>query len=690
MTEASESSVAETQSTRTVLSSGLAEFLIEFSITLNKHTMYPTGHPALTPAVQRLHTRLHHLLESRPALSLGVAAKQLIIEGVATNPKNGVLCDLAARLHDHNFGALEFDRGIESHELVSLFRLLMTDPEADDGPFIQDLTKKFTPSRHVTVFPIRYENLELIGADDSETAEEAAARTRAAQLWVGLAHAAMDLDAVENAEPDIAPEAVADAISSHTGGTAYDDVVVGYMLKIAEELRTGETHDQAVLRKRMAALIEGLDERALQRLLTMGGDRAQRRQFLQSASEGMEVDAVIDLVTTANKFEGENVSRSLLRMLKKLAQHSTQGGRERRMLAESSVREQVNQLIEGWSLDDPAPSEYAEALEKMTAATSFVAVAPKAFHVAEADRLFQMALEIDEIGPAVLASVDHLFLSEHAAWMLRGLGAADAPNVVGALREHLSGPEKVTEFLQVERVDTETLALLTSLIGEAAVEPMVNVLKETENQHKRRTIIDHLIALGPMVGPPAVAALADQRWQVKRNMLHILAGLEQRPDFDASAYVSHPRAQVRLEALRIMFDTAEQRNTALRNALTDEDDRIVRLGLQAAIQSCPQTAAPLIGNKLGPTCPEELRLLAVRALGTCGGHLAVRMLLNLAAPRRRLFLGWRTPRKTRAYIAALTALQGHRDDLKVTHALDVAARSRDPEIARAGRGGGNP
>ncbi len=689
MTDSQHGPVTTEAPLRTFLATELAEFLIEFSITLNKHAMYPAEHPALGPALERVHGRLSFLLDKRPALSLGVAAKQLIIEGVATDPKNGVLRDLAGRLHNHNLGALEFNRGVESHELRNLYRLLMRDPDEVDGAFIQDLTKKLQPSRNVTLYPVRYENLELVGEEGEETAEEAAARTRAAQLWVGLAQAAMEIDPNTDADANTDPEAVAEAISSHPGGTAYDDVVVGYMLKIAEELRGAQSHDQAVLRKRMAALVQGLDEKALGRLLTMGGDHAQRRQFLQAANAGMEVDAVIDLVATANKAEGEDVSRSLLRMLKKLAQQATQGGPERRLLAESSVREQVKQLIEGWSLDDPAPSEYADALEKMTSATSFVTVSPNAVHMAEPDRLFQMALEIDEVGDAVMLSVDRLLRSSEAAWMLRGLGAADAPTAVNAIRAHLSQPYQIIDFLQAERVDPDALTPLIDQIGIAAAEPLFEILKDTEQQHVRRLILDHVVTLGSEVGPYAVAGLADSRWQVKRNMLHILGRLTERPaDFDPTEFTKHHHPSVRLEAFKIMFSDPSKRDVALRGALSDDDEKIIRLGLQAAIKSSPSTAAPLIGTKLKQTFPEDIRLLAVRALGVCGGQLAVRLLLNEAAPRRRVFFGWRTPRKSRHLIAALVALQNHRDDLKVSHALEIAARSRDPEIALAGRGGG--
>ena len=77
------------------LSRDLADFLIELSIALHKHAMYPEGHPSLAPAAAGLTRRAALLLEDRATISLGVARNQLVIEGVATDPKHPVLRELA-------------------------------------------------------------------------------------------------------------------------------------------------------------------------------------------------------------------------------------------------------------------------------------------------------------------------------------------------------------------------------------------------------------------------------------------------------------------------------------------------------------------------------------------------------------------------------------------------------------------
>ncbi|HEX9310703.1 MAG TPA: hypothetical protein VF887_07810, partial [Gemmatimonadaceae bacterium] len=95
------------------LSRELGDFLVELSITLNKHAIYPHGHPLLDVAVDGVANRLAMLfVGDRDSLSIGVARRQLIIEGVATDPLNPVLKELAQRLHEHHVGAVKLVRGI--------------------------------------------------------------------------------------------------------------------------------------------------------------------------------------------------------------------------------------------------------------------------------------------------------------------------------------------------------------------------------------------------------------------------------------------------------------------------------------------------------------------------------------------------------------------------------------------------
>ena len=95
---------------------------------------------------------------------------------------------------------------------------------------------------NVKLFPLTYDRLELL--DDEEIADGEPARGmrsgHAAQLWVGLARAAIAADlAAQPEQSAMEPELVAHAIDEHDREQAYDQVIVGYLLQIAREVTPG-------------------------------------------------------------------------------------------------------------------------------------------------------------------------------------------------------------------------------------------------------------------------------------------------------------------------------------------------------------------------------------------------------------------------------------------------------------------
>src|SRR5688572_2302473 len=185
------------------LSRELADFLIELSIALHKHTMYPEVHPSLEPAVVAVVRRAEHLFESRSTLALGVARTQLVIEGVATDAKNPLLADLAGRLHRHHLGAVTFHRGLRRNEVAELMRTLAVEAERTGEPIGLGPPEHLRAWEHIRLHPVTYERLELMHEDPPVDDPAAKGRgLRGAQLGVGLARAALTADAIaEDAPP---------------------------------------------------------------------------------------------------------------------------------------------------------------------------------------------------------------------------------------------------------------------------------------------------------------------------------------------------------------------------------------------------------------------------------------------------------------------------------------------------------
>ena len=274
---------------------------------MHKHAIYPAGHPLLDGAVDTVgsHTARRCSPNTR-CLSIGVARRQLVIEGVATDPNHPVLKELAHRFHRHHLGAVKFERGVERAELADFLATLAVDAGRNGVAIGLDPDSLPTRWKRIHAFPLTYDRLELLDSEKTDTVEGQIAAGRAAQLWVGLATAALAAEAVHGGEMDggtpLEPMAVAKAIDEHAHERAYDQVIVGYMLQIANELTAAQLSasgagqgsggalslESAALQARMSKMLGALKPETLARLLNMGGDVAQRRKFLLEATEGNE------------------------------------------------------------------------------------------------------------------------------------------------------------------------------------------------------------------------------------------------------------------------------------------------------------------------------------------------------------------------------------------------------------------
>src|SRR5438046_266600 len=153
----------------------------------------------------------------------------------------------------------------------------------------------------------------------------------------------------------------------------------------------------------------------------MGGDFAQRRQFVSDAADGMAVDAVLDILKAAAETSHATISHSLVRLLSKLAVHAEVGAAPVRPQADAALREQVQQLLAGWTLSDPNPGAYGAALQRMAQAAPAGAPPRTDHHLTEPDRLVAMALEIGTMGPRLPAAVDRVVAEGRLAQLLDAL-----------------------------------------------------------------------------------------------------------------------------------------------------------------------------------------------------------------------------------------------------------------------------
>ena len=677
------------------LSRNLSDFLIEFSIGMQKYAIYPKGHPMLGTTSVDLKRRLETLLRDRPSLSLGVARNQLIIEGVATDEANPVLRELAARLHRHHLGAVKFSQGITDTELNDMLATVAVDAGRLPRPLGLEGPEVLTQWPHTRLYPMTFAQLQLIEEgpsgprENDDQMKSTGAGSRSAQLWIGLARAAlinelgstMDSEAAESTDP----ATVAKAIEEHKRDEAYDQVVVGYLLQIAEEMKAKGGRDAAALTKRVSQLVSTLSPEALRRLLQMGGDVRQRRKFVADAAQGMAVEAVVDLVQVAAETSGQNISHSMVRMLSKMAVHADTGTTERRTQADGALREQVAQLIAGWALDDPNPDGYRLALEKMAHAAPTFRSTEHTFPV-EPERLLTMGFEIETLGDQVFRSVDALAARDDLTPLVEIVDGAPAEWMRDAVWRHVATPQRLRLQLALDPPPTAMLQRLVARMGAAAVEALLDALDESEDERAQERIVELLASVGPAAGPLTLQRLPGMRWAHVRLLIALLGKQQEWPGgYSAALFVNHPDPQVRREALRQQLRAPETRDDAIVRALADASDSTLRLGLGAAMTSCPRDAAAILRVRADDaTLSPDLRALGIRALASykapeTPAWLAERV-VRVGRVLRRPGLAPKSPE----LLAAIEGLATHwREDKAANEALALAAASGDPEIQGA-------
>src|SRR5467141_4521899 len=542
---------AMTAPEKAALSRELADFLIELSIALHKHSMYPEGHPSLAPAAPGVTRRAEHLFESRATLALGVARQQLVIEGVATDPKNPLLSELAGRLHRHHLGAVTFHRGLRVPEVVDVLKTLAAEAERTGQPLGLGAPEQLRAWDHVRLHPITYERLELLQEDDQPGAlDDKGAKERGlrgAQLWVGLARAALSADALASDDgPPPAPEAsmIAKAIDEHPKSAAYDQVIVGYLLQIADELKHTGGAEAAALRRRTSKLVGALQPGTLRRLIEMGGDNAQRTKFAIDATHGLAVDAVLEIVRAMADASHKTVSEPLVRMLSKLAQHAEQGTAEARPQADEALRDQVRDLLQGWTLDDPNPDAYGQALHRMAAASTPAQQRSEVSQTAEPLRILQTAVEAGVLGFAAWRAVERI-LAENQLGPLVQLLESSPNGSVDPLWTRITAPDVIRQLAGTEPPDFPTLDHVLPRLAVTGFEPLLDVLGTSESRTTRRGLLDRLSRAPRELGPVIATRLTREiPWYVTRNLLLVLDGLPALPaGFSTAGFAAHEDAR---------------------------------------------------------------------------------------------------------------------------------------------------
>jgi len=660
---------------RTALSPEASHFLVQLSIALAKIATYPAGHPSLESAVQSLTLRLDHLLTERQTIGIGVAKDRLVMEGGTTDSSNALLRGLAEALHRHQIGAVTFSHGVSPVEVSSFLSALSREVRGE-APIGSLDAADLARWPNIGLLPVALDELEL--------AEGQARSSRLEQLWLSMAAATLQRGPHELGHERVGSGDLAQAIRVNAHDASYDRVIADYMRRVSRELaELGNAGSTVALQ--MGDLLSSVDTATMSMLLELGSDTSARLDMVRDMARVLPAKAVVSLTKAAADASKRTISESLLRLFSKLAANVEDDAGPVSAASDSALRDAIAQLSEGWTLADPNPEQYRGLLVELARPSRNGRSLSESEPWIDAIRIVHVALDTSSVGPAVWRCLNRLIDFGRLEEVVDALDRAEADDVAGRIREYLATPATVRKVLSGHQSRKAVDRLLDWTRLESA-QALLDSLETADSRATRRQIIDRLKDFGQPLGPMLVDRLERGPWYVQRNMLYLLAEIDWiPPDFAPDRWLELEDDRVRHEAIRVALRVKGWRTQAITTGLDDDNPRILRLVLAAALEDCP----PGIGTALidladDPAIDRNVRLQAIRVLGMVRTSESRDWLIRRITGRRRWWRWWSMAPKSPEVITAITTLR----DLWagqpiVERTLKRVLRNPDPEIRAA-------
>jgi hypothetical protein len=717
--------------------------LIRMGVALTRRRSYGSTHPMVVQAEQALDAALQQGLAAGATLSLGVAHRQLLVDGEPLEDGGLIAEDLAERLHRRGVGALTIQRGVTLEGVQALLGWLA---QRDDA----DLALPRIPA--VTVGRVAYDRLAL--------RDEASVQAEIDDVWRALASAALeDADEVRAAhgaagrssdggtggtggdgdgtvatsEP---PESVADAIRARAGQRGYVERLGVVLGSLATRVAKAPPGVRDVIGGWLQQVIARLDASTIVTIVTSVGDQRSQRALVASVVDVLPLSAVVEWLDVASRANRQELSHHLLRLLSKLAAHA--GRPAGRGWSPDAFRTAARDLVVDWELGDPNPGQHAALLDHI-ARLNFPAVplaaaredsgewramteAELTGNVGEAMRLVQMACELGVAGADALACVDMLMAAGRSRELLACLTHAAASEGARQLRARVLSPSGLNAALKCEPFDAEAARQLLAATDSALAPALLEALEAATSRTARRLIYDRLRSEGPALLPLLHQQLAtNPPWYFARNLLALWRDIATLADGAANlspalesastsapdaahtealrtiaGYQGHAQEQVRLEALRVLTLEPLACDAAISRALRDDNARVVSTAIDAILTrlgAAPETtlsrevardvALRLMALVDDPHTEESTRARAVRALATSPVPTVRGWLLQLVSHRSRLLGRIKLAPSRPTTEAALDLLaEQYAQDADVQRVLSLTGRASASARAR--------
>lgn len=656
------------------------ELLQELALAVHKRGIYPASHPMLHGSMDALTRCFQSVLSNRSQLSLGVSRHRLVVDGVATDENNALLADFAERLYEHELGVVTFLANVQRTTIDEFIGAVSASPARGAEPLGAGGRSQLARWNDLVLTGVAFDRLELMGDERAESEREQPKARRPAELWLGLARAALAGGSLDGALED--PKQLAESIERQVNREGYDAAILGLLRQIIGELDDGETRD-ALLQQRVSDLVQNLDDATLSKLLHMGGDAKAGAAFLERACESLTAAAVVRLTRVAVSDVGVPIAGAMLRLLTKLARDAD----SRRITSRSvdrALRTVIRKMLADWNLVDPNPEAYTVVLDGL-ATNGIEPQADLGRDVCEAERILQIGVATDSIGPSVEAALARLIASNGVAAAVDCLIACDPSPLRDSLVDRLINESTFREELSLDRPAVPVLQHAVDRLGARAVGALAQEL-ERRGDGDAVWIADLLTRIGEDGIPAMGETLSTLAPRALRHMIVVFDRCDAWPvTSDPLEYARHSDPTVRRETFRYVLKRDATRDRGILAGLRDPDVRIFNLALGAISGACAIEVARGVMSRLeSPVLSDELRARGIRALGDTQYDEVRVWLEKRATATHWLFRTVRLRKPSLELYAIVTALATQNADRPESRRiLALARRSRNPYLRRA-------
>ncbi len=342
---------------------------------------------------------------------------------------------------------------------------------------------------------------------------------------------------------------------------------------------------------------------------------------------------------------------------------------------------------------DGEPDAFADV--EITAEHAIAALAPKSTLPGlqvdepsipgESGRLIKLACEIGLVGEDAISAAQQLVADGHTVRLFEWLDASPNVQTARALRDGAVAPTAVSAALSHEPFDAAAVRVLIAALPVEAAPMLLDALESLSSRSARRLLYDRLREYGPALVPELLRRLqGSPPWYFARNLLALLrdastAGDSTSRAADLRQFLHHPAEQVRIEAVRILLEDGSTRELAMRQALDDDCERIVRAGIDGALALSDVQPA---GGRSAITSVIASRLMHLVDEGEYDPELlarAVRALAGSPGPTVRDWLLAQVTRRT--LVLRRTSLADASPVVLAALGVLAALHGRDPRVA---------